>query len=166
MLFFPLWKRVLVIGICVAGLAFAMPNLFYDSADTANRAGDEITRLERIYLRNLEHAGVTPFHQHAVVASPHSVRLADGREVTTKHILIATGGAPFVPGFQGSHLANDEQGKAVNELVIGGKVDPCLSRTFAFDDLATAHQLMHDNKHPPGQMAILVNATEEGQGAS
>ena len=47
MLFFPLWKRMLVIGICVAGLAFAMPNLFYDSADTANRAGDEITRLER-----------------------------------------------------------------------------------------------------------------------
>ena len=68
--------------------------------------------------------------------------------------------------FQGSHLANDVQGKAVNELVIAGKVDPCLSRTFAFDDLATAHQLMHDNKHPPGQMAVLVNATEEGQGAS
>ncbi len=68
--------------------------------------------------------------------------------------------------FQGSHLANDVQGKAVNELVIAGKVDPCLSRTFAFDDLATAHQLMHENKHPPGQMAILVNATGEGQGAS
>ncbi len=65
----------------------------------------EITRLEGIYQRNLESAGVTLFHQHAVVASPHSVRLADGREVTTKHILIATGGAPFVPGFQGSHLA-------------------------------------------------------------
>ena len=60
----------------------------------------------------------------------------------------------------------DVQGKAVNELVIAGKVDPCLSRTFAFDDLATAHQLMHDNKHPPGQMAVLVNATGEGQGAS
>ena len=68
--------------------------------------------------------------------------------------------------FQGSHLANDVQGKAVNELVIAGKVDPCLSRTFAFDDLATAHQLMHENKHPPGQMAVLVNATEEGQGAN
>ena len=46
MLFFPLWKRVLVIGICLIGLAFAMPNLFYEAADTANRAQDEVVRLE------------------------------------------------------------------------------------------------------------------------
>ena len=65
----------------------------------------EITRLEGIYQRNLEHAGVTLFHQHAVVASPHSVRLADGREFAAKHILVATGGAPFVPDIRGSHLA-------------------------------------------------------------
>ncbi|MCH8169376.1 MAG: protein translocase subunit SecD, partial [Proteobacteria bacterium] len=47
MLFFPLWKRVLVIGICVAGLLFAMPNLFYDSADSAARARTEIAKLEK-----------------------------------------------------------------------------------------------------------------------
>ena len=46
MLFFPLWKRVLVIGVCLIGLMFAMPNLFYEAADTANRAQDEIVRLE------------------------------------------------------------------------------------------------------------------------
>jgi len=68
--------------------------------------------------------------------------------------------------FQGSHLANDDQAKAVNDLVIGGKVDPCLSQTFGFDELAHAHQLMQDNKHPSGNMAILVNATEEGNGAN
>ena len=68
--------------------------------------------------------------------------------------------------FQGSHLANDDQAKAVNDLVIGGKLDPCLSQTFGFDELAHAHQLMQDNKHPSGNMAILVNATEEGNGAS
>jgi crotonyl-CoA carboxylase/reductase len=68
--------------------------------------------------------------------------------------------------FQGSHLANDEQARAVNELVISGEVDPCLSRCFAFDDLPLAHQLMRDNAHPAGNMAILVNATDEGQGAN
>ena len=47
MLFFPLWKRMLVIGICLVGLAFSMPNLFYDDADSASRARDEVTRLER-----------------------------------------------------------------------------------------------------------------------
>jgi glutathione reductase (NADPH) len=65
----------------------------------------EITRLEGIYQRNLENTGVTLFHQRAVIASPHSVRLADGSEVTAKHILIATGGAPFVPDIPGGHLA-------------------------------------------------------------
>ena len=67
--------------------------------------------------------------------------------------------------FQGSHLANDDQAAAVNALVTACKVDPCLSRSFAFDELALAHQLMHDNRHPPGNMAVLVNATEAGQGA-
>ena len=67
---------------------------------------------------------------------------------------------------QGSHLANDEQAEAVNELVIAGKVDPCLSGTFSFDEIGHAHQLMHENRHPYGNMACLVNATEKGQGAS
>jgi len=68
--------------------------------------------------------------------------------------------------FQGSHLANDEQAAAVNELVISGKVDPCLSGTFSFDEIGYAHQLMHENKHPYGNMACLVNAIEPGLGAT
>ena len=66
--------------------------------------------------------------------------------------------------FQGSHLANDDQARAVNKLVTEKAIDPCLSRCFAFDELPLAHQLMHDNDHPAGNMAILVNATGEGQG--
>ena len=66
---------------------------------------------------------------------------------------------------QGSHLANDEQAAAVNKLVISGKVDPCLSTTFDFDSIGQAHQLMHENKHPCGNMSCLVNATKIGQGA-
>ena len=67
--------------------------------------------------------------------------------------------------FQGSHLSNDEQAAAVNRMFIDRKIDPCLSETFAFDQLGHAHQLMHENRHPPGQMAVLVNATEAGTGA-
>jgi len=36
---------------------------------------------------------------------------------------------------------------------------------MAFDQVAEAHQLMHENKHL-GKIAILVGATEEGQGRS
>ena len=67
---------------------------------------------------------------------------------------------------QGSHVANDDQAIAVNQLVIDGKVDPCLSGVFTFDEIGHAHQLMHENKHPYGNMACLVNATEKGQGAT
>jgi len=66
--------------------------------------------------------------------------------------------------FQGSHLSNDEQAAAVNQMVIERKVDPSLSNTFSFDEIGHAHQLMHENRHPYGNMACLVNATETGQG--
>ena len=68
--------------------------------------------------------------------------------------------------FQGSHLSNDEQAAAITRLVADKKVDPCLSKTFTFDEIGEAHQLMHENKHPYGNMACLVNATKVGQGAS
>jgi crotonyl-CoA carboxylase/reductase len=64
--------------------------------------------------------------------------------------------------FQGSHFANDEQCLAFNQLVVDGKIDPCLSRTFSFDDIGTAHQLMSENRHPEGNMAALVSAPREG----
>ncbi len=64
--------------------------------------------------------------------------------------------------FQGSHLNNDEQAKAVNEMVIAGKLNPCLSRTFSFDGIPEAHQLMHENRHPPGNMACLVGSPKPG----
>ena len=67
---------------------------------------------------------------------------------------------------QGSHVANDEQAAAVNELVIAGKVAPCMSDVYSFDEIGHCHQLMHENKHPHGNMVCLVNATEKGQGAS
>jgi glutathione reductase (NADPH) len=65
----------------------------------------ELTRLELAYRNTLANAGVTVFDSRAVVTSAHSVRLADGREVSAKHILIATGGRPFVPNIPGAELA-------------------------------------------------------------
>ena len=66
---------------------------------------------------------------------------------------------------QGSHFANDEQAKGINDLVLEGKADPCLSRTFAYDALPQAHQLMYENRHPHGNMAVLIGSPEAGLGA-
>ena len=63
---------------------------------------------------------------------------------------------------QGSHFANDEQANAFNALVLEGKIDPCLSRTFSFEEIGVSHQLMSENRHPEGNMAALVSAPSEG----
>ena len=63
---------------------------------------------------------------------------------------------------QGSHFANDENATAFNQLVVDGKIDPCLSRTFSFEEIPVAHQLMHENRHPEGNMVALVGAPREG----
>ncbi len=65
----------------------------------------EIARLEVAYAGNLGEAGVEVLRTRAVVTGPHSVKLADGTGVTAKHILIATGGRPFVPDLPGADLA-------------------------------------------------------------
>ena len=57
----------------------------------------ELDRLEGAYTRNAEAAGVTLFHQRAKLVDPHTVELADGSRHRARHILIATGGTPWVP---------------------------------------------------------------------
>ncbi|PWE28472.1 glutathione-disulfide reductase [Pararhodobacter marinus] len=69
----------------------------FDWSVFRHRLDAELNRLESIYTRNAETAGVTIYHQRATVAGPHEVRLADGRQVRARHILIAVGGTPFVP---------------------------------------------------------------------
>ncbi|HEX4294259.1 MAG TPA: glutathione-disulfide reductase [Rhizomicrobium sp.] len=55
----------------------------------------EIDRLEAIYRRNVEAAGVTIFGDRAVFEDPHTVLLLnEGRRVTADKILIATGNRP------------------------------------------------------------------------
>jgi crotonyl-CoA carboxylase/reductase len=66
---------------------------------------------------------------------------------------------------QGSHFANDEQSAALNDLVLAGKVDPCLSQVGTFADIPKVHQAMHENRHPHGNMACLVGAPRPGLGA-
>lgn len=65
----------------------------------------EIARLEGIYQGVLSRAEAQVFRERATVVDPHRVRLASGREISAAHILIAVGGAPFVPDIPGAELA-------------------------------------------------------------
>ncbi|AZB54886.1 glutathione-disulfide reductase [Cereibacter sphaeroides] len=86
----------------------------------------ELDRLEAAYRSGLTSAGVEIFDERATVADAHTVALASGRKVTAKHILIATGGRPFVPDFPGCELAmsSDDvfqlESLPTSILVVGG----------------------------------------------
>jgi crotonyl-CoA carboxylase/reductase len=67
---------------------------------------------------------------------------------------------------QGSHFANSVQSNEMNQLALSGQLDPCLSRAFTYAEIPDAHELMYENKHPHGNMAVLVGATDFGQGIS
>lgn len=68
-----------------------------------DRKDGEIARLNGVYQRLLEGAGVTIHHGRGRFVDPHTVRVGD-RLVTAKNILIATGGRPTVMGFPGADL--------------------------------------------------------------
>jgi glutathione reductase (NADPH) len=107
-------------GWSVSGASFDWPSLVAAKER-------EITRLEGIYARNLEKSGVEIFGLRAVVEEPQAVRLADGRRLTARHILIATGGAPVmapqIPGIEQAISSNEIFDLPVfprRLLVIGG----------------------------------------------
>ncbi|MFC7397299.1 glutathione-disulfide reductase [Chelatococcus sp. GCM10030263] len=65
----------------------------------------EIARLEGLYGTGQESAGVEVVRSRAVLEDAHTVRLLkDGRRVRARTILVATGGRPELPPFDGIEL--------------------------------------------------------------
>ncbi|MDH5797258.1 MAG: glutathione-disulfide reductase [Paracoccaceae bacterium] len=91
----------------------------------------ELDRLESVYQRNLDRSGVETFGQRAVLKNSNAVTLADGGEFTARHILLATGGRPFVPRFPGAeHVWTSEdvflmQHLPKSVLIVGGGYIAC-----------------------------------------
>ncbi len=64
--------------------------------------------------------------------------------------------------YQGSHLFNDEQAEAFNELVIQGRVTTTLGSVYPYEQTGHVHQLMGEGGLPEGNVSVLVNAPAEG----
>ncbi|SFS03965.1 glutathione-disulfide reductase [Sphingomonas jatrophae] len=71
----------------------------------------EVARLEGIYTQTLGNNGVEVIKERAVLTGPNAIRLASGRELTARTILIATGATPDVPNVPGC-----EHGITSNEV--------------------------------------------------
>ena len=63
---------------------------------------NDIDRLNGLYTQTLENHDVEIFHERATVAGPHDIKLASGKTVTARYILVATGAWPDVPICEGS----------------------------------------------------------------
>lgn len=85
----------------------------------------EIKRLNGIYKAILDNNEVTVFKTRATIAGPHTVEVS-GRQVTTRYILIAVGGWPWVPEFPGNeHVLNSNdifslEKMPASMLILGG----------------------------------------------
>lgn len=95
-----------------AGYGWTLSEAAFDWPTLVANKDREIARLEGLYRRGLENAGAEIVESRAVLEGPHDVRIvADGRAVTARHILIATGGRasphPALPGVEHTITSNE-----------------------------------------------------------
>jgi glutathione reductase (NADPH) len=64
----------------------------------------EIERLNGIYARLLNDAGAKIIDGRATIVDPQTIDVG-GRRYTSRYLLVATGGWPYVPDVPGAHLA-------------------------------------------------------------
>jgi glutathione reductase (NADPH) len=64
----------------------------------------EVSRISGIYGETLANNKVEVIHERAVLTGPHAVKLASGRIVTAKYILVATGAKPDIPDIEGKEF--------------------------------------------------------------
>ena len=91
-------KKLLVYGSSFAhelheakGFGWTLGEARFDWAALRDFIASDVDRLEKAYTTTLDNNKVDHIHERATVAGPHLVKLASGREVSAKVILIAVG---------------------------------------------------------------------------
>jgi len=106
-------KKLLVYGAEYAqhfadakGFGWTAENVRFDWATLRDNVQNEVTRLSGIYNSNLAKAGVTAYEERAELVDAHTVKLTKSNsELSAERILVATGGAPYLPeGLPGLEL--------------------------------------------------------------
>ena len=110
-----------------AGYGWTVPQPTFSWPALIHNKDAEIARLERAYVTTLERAKAKLIRGRAVLEDAHTIRLADGKKVTAKYILIATGGGATlgddIPGIEhviSSKEAFDLAGLPKSILIQGG----------------------------------------------
>jgi glutathione reductase (NADPH) len=85
-----------------AGYGWTLGEARFDWAALRDFVARDVDRLERAYTATLDNNRVEHFHERAIVTGPNAVRLASGREISAKYILIAVGAWPVMPDIEGA----------------------------------------------------------------
>ncbi len=100
-------KKLLVYGAHVAeeletaaGYGWDIEGARHDWGRLIANKDTELDRLNTAYINTLENAGVEIIMGRATVSGPHEVTI-DGRTITAGIILVAVGGAPWKPSYEG-----------------------------------------------------------------
>ncbi|MGE5639907.1 MAG: FAD-dependent oxidoreductase, partial [Clostridia bacterium] len=86
------------------GFGWTVGETRFDWATLLANKDREILRLNGVYERVLQLAGVEILRARATVLSPHEVEV-DGRRISARHILVATGSWPVIPPIPGREHA-------------------------------------------------------------
>lgn len=104
-------KKLLVFGAHYAedigqaqGYGWTIDGATFDWSSLIANKNQEIQRLNGIYRNLLVDSGVSLFEAHARLVDAHTVEVA-GQRYSAEHILVATGGWPFVPEIPGHEHA-------------------------------------------------------------
>jgi glutathione reductase (NADPH) len=102
-----------------AGYGWTLGEPVFDWSSLVANKDREIARLELAYTTALERAGVKIVKSRAVLEDAHTVRLlATGEKIRPRHILIATGAAPWfgpeIPGIE--HVISSNEAFHLEEL--------------------------------------------------
>jgi glutathione reductase (NADPH) len=91
---------------------WTVDSVSFDWPTLRDNIQNEVSRLSGIYINLLDSAGVEHVHSRAVLEDANTVRLvSEGRTVTARSILVATGGWPYAP-----HIAGHEHIITSNEI--------------------------------------------------
>ena len=102
-------KKMLVYGAHFAedlqdakNFGWTVDNCTFDWKVLRDNVLKDVDRLNGLYTQTLENNHVEIFEQRATVTGPNEVTLADGRVLSARYILIATGARPQVPDCAGA----------------------------------------------------------------
>jgi glutathione reductase (NADPH) len=87
-----------------AGFGWTLGERSFDWGKLRDFVARDVDRLEQAYTATLDNNKVEHFHERATITGPNSVKLASGRHISAKYILVAVGAWPVMPLFPGNDL--------------------------------------------------------------